>query len=167
LSLHDAVSAIRDLARGLAAMHRRELFHGAITLDAVRIGDGGARLAHLGHGTGGSIRDDLDALGLVAWALVSGEREYGRPRRLSQIRRGVSPELDRLCTMLVDADVNRRPQRAEVILEALDAVPGRRATATGFDGGSERDGRHPLQYRWIAVGMVVLMALLLFAALRG
>ena len=122
-TLATAVAAIRDLTRAVAAMHRREITHGAIDLDAIRIDGDAVRLGGVGLSLGATRRDDLDALGLVAWGLLSGERRPTAGRRLSQLRRGVSPELDALAASLVAPNPADRPQRAEAILDALDAVP--------------------------------------------
>jgi hypothetical protein len=166
LALQEGVSVIRDVARALAAMHRREIAHGAISLEAIRIGDGGTRVGHVGNGLGVSPRHDLDALGEVAWLLLSGQRGPSRPRPLSQLRRGVSPELENLCAMLLAADPVRRPQCAEAVLDALDSIPSRRAGPPGFIDRAERDARRPMHVAWFIVGAAALL-LLVLAALRG
>jgi serine/threonine-protein kinase len=156
LPLAQAVSVIRDLARALAAMHRRDICHGAIDLDVIGIDRHGARLGGVGLSLGASRRDDLDALAEVAWAILSGERRPTAVRTLSQLRRGVSPKLDALCTSLLAPDPNDRPQRAEAILDALDAVP----TARGNPLSSIVDlGGHDTRPRrglgWLMLGAAI------------
>ena len=162
LPLAHGVSAIRDLARAVAASHRQGIVHGAINLDTVRITADGARLGGIGHSMGGSVRGDLDALGEVAWALLSGEVLVPSSRPLSAIRRGVAPSLDALCLTLRAPDPRDRPQRAEAILDALDAVPTRRANplASIVDVGLH-DGRPRRAIAWLVVGAAVLLLLAL------
>lgn len=166
IPLAQAVSVIRELARALAALHRRDIAHGAIDLDVVGIGIGGsgARLGGMGLALGGSPRDDLDALGRVAWALLSGERRPTSIRPLSQLRRGVAPSLDALCASLLAPDPADRPQRAEAILDLLDAVPTRRVGAPGWivDVGM-RDMRSRHGAPWLLLGAAGLVLIILLA----
>jgi serine/threonine protein kinase len=158
LSLTHAVSATRDLARALAAVHRRQLVHGAIGLDSVRITSDGARLGGVGRSLEGSVRGDLDALGEVMWALFSGEVEGGSLQPLSKVRRGVTPTLDALFASMRAPDPRDRPQRAEAILSALDAVPTRRRNplASIVDVGLH-DARPRRAVVWLVVGAAVLL----------
>ena len=160
--LAEGVSAIRDLARALAALHRRGITHGAIDLQTVRIGSAGLRLGGVGQALGGSVRDDLDALGEVAWSLLSGEVERRSARPLSTIRRGVAPSLDALCAHLRAPDPRHRPQRAEAVLDALDAVPTRRSSPLEsiVDVGVH-DVRPPRGVAWLVVGAAILLLLAL------
>jgi hypothetical protein len=162
LALNQAVSMIRDLARALAAMHRRDICHGAIDLDAIGTDGNGARLGGAGLSLGDARREDLDALGLVAWALLSGERRPAAVRPLSVLRRGVSPELDALCASLVAECPAERPQRAEAILDALDAIPTpRRPLASLVDQGWY-DARPRRGLGWLMFGAaLVALAVLL------
>jgi serine/threonine-protein kinase len=162
LPLNQAVSLIRDLTRALAAMHRRDICHGAIDLDAIGIDGNGARLGGVGLSLGGVRREDLDALGLVAWALLSGERRPTAVRPLSALRRGVSPELNTLCASLVAERPADRPQRAEAILDALDAIPTpRRPLASIIDHGWH-DARPRRGLGWLMFGAaLVALAVLL------
>lgn len=164
LPMDRGVSALRDLARALAALHRRGLTHGAISVDTVRIGDEGIRLAGLAQAHGETVRADLDAVDVVSWALLSGDLERRSLRSLSSIRRGVPPSLDALCARLHATDPRDRPQSAGAVLDALDDVPTHR------DGGqlvaivdaSLRDGRPRRATVWLVVGgaIIVLLALL-------
>jgi hypothetical protein len=161
LPLAHGVSVIRDLTRALAAMHRRGITHGAIDLQTIRIGDG-LRICGLGQAVGGSVREDIDALGRVAWSLLSGEPDGDPARPLSAIRRGVAPGLDLLFVALRAPDPHDRPQGAQDILEALDAVPTRRSNslASIVDGGMH-DGRPRRGLVWLVVGGAVLLLLAL------
>jgi hypothetical protein len=162
LPLNQAVSMIRDLARALAAMHRRDVCHGAIDLDTICIDGNGVRLGGVGLSLGGVRREDLDALGLVSWALLSGERRPTAVRPLSVLRRGVSPELDALCASLVAEHPGDRPQRAEAILDALDAIPTpRRPLGSIIDQGWQ-DARPRRGLGWLMFGAaLVALAVLL------
>jgi hypothetical protein len=164
LSLNHAVSAIRDLARALTAMHRCGIVHGAIDLTTVSVGPDGARLGGAALSNGGSLQGDLDDLGLVAWALVSGELHDPSSPSLSAIRRGVPRELDALCTVWLGDNPARRPRRAEAILEVLDAIPTRRLRAPGWIGDVvTQDGRPRPRAGWLLLGAGALVAIVLLA----
>lgn len=162
LPLTHGVSAIRDVARTLAAVHRRGMAHGSVDLETVRITGDGARLSGAGRSLNGSVRGDLDALGGVAWALLSGELQSPSARPLSKIRRGIAPGLDALCVAFRAPDPRDRPQRAEAILAALDSVPSRRPNplATIVDVGLN-DGRPRRAVVWLVVGAALLLLLAL------
>ncbi|MGH7593619.1 MAG: hypothetical protein ACRELE_07195 [Gemmatimonadales bacterium] len=163
--LRQGVSLIRDLARTLAAMHRRNVFHGAIDLDVISIGDRGARLRGTALSLAGTRREDLDALAQVAWALLSGERRPISVRKLSTLRRGVVPGLDVLCASLLAADPADRPQRAEAVLGLLDAVPSPRAGPTSWIvdvGMSDTRSRHGVP--WLLLGAAAAILIILLAA---
>jgi len=167
LSIAHAVSAIRDLARALVAMHRSGAFHGAIGLNTVTIGPDGARLGGFAASQTGSPQDDVDALGLVAWTLLTGELPEPELRPLSQIRRGVPKQLDALCATWLGPNPARRPRRAETILDLLDAIPTPRLRTPGWIGDVvTRDGRPRPDAGWLllAVGALVVIVIL---ALRG
>jgi hypothetical protein len=162
MPLAQAVSAIRDLTRVLAAMHRRDITHGSIDLETVGVDARGTRLGGMGRSLGRSRRDDLDALGLVAWALLSGEPRPTSIRPLSAVRRGVSSNLDVLCAALLAVDSRDRPQRAEAVLDLLDAVPTRRIATPGsvVDGGTHDVRSRPIT-SWLLVGLAVLVLIIL------
>ncbi|MES1260046.1 MAG: hypothetical protein ABUL71_05570 [Gemmatimonadota bacterium] len=158
LSLLLAVSVIRDIARTLVAMHRRGFNHGFINPQTVRISDSGARLGGLGLTIGGSVRGDLDALGVVAWSLLSGESVPSSTQLLSKVRRGVPRSLDALCASFCARNPADRPQRAEDVLDALDAVPIRRSNAfISLVDASMHDGRPQRAFTWLVVGVAILL----------
>ncbi len=165
LPLPHAISALRDLARALTAMHRRSITHGAIDLLTVRITPTGARLGGLGQSLGSSIRADLDALGFVAWALLSGEVEQSALVSLSKIRRGVPAELDALCASFCARHAADRPQRAEEVLEALDTIPTeRRNPLTSIVDAGLHDARPKRALGWVMVGAVILLLVVLLTS---
>jgi hypothetical protein len=160
--LTQGVSAIRDLCRALVALHRRGIAHGSITLDTVRINSDGARLGGISRSLGGSVRSDLDALGDVTWALLTGETNGRSSRPLSKIRGGVAPGLEALCLAFAATDPRHRPQSASAVLEALDSVPTRRARPLSsiVDAGMN-DGRPRRAVVWLVVGAAFLLLLAL------
>ena len=164
LPLAIAVSMIRDLARALTVIHRRGITHGTISLRTVRIGETGARLGGFGETSGGSVRADLDALGFVAWALLSGETAPASAQLLSKMRRGVPAPLDRLCASFCARNAADRPQRAEAILDALDAIPTRRPNPllSIVDSGWH-DVRPSRAMGWLVVGGAIVVVALLLA----
>lgn len=165
LPLAHAVSALRDLARALTAAHRRGITHGAINLETVRITTDGARLSGIGRSMSGSVRGDLDAVGEVAWSLLTGETDSRTSRPLSKIRRGIAPSLEALCVSLRAPDPRHRPQRAEAILDALDAVPTRRSSslASIVDVGLH-DVRPQRAVAWLVVGAALFLVFALLQA---
>jgi hypothetical protein len=121
--IRDGVQAMRALARALTALQRRGLAHGAIALESVRIDGVTAQLSAVGASTTGTVRGDLDALALVAWALLTGEETPPAGAPLSRYRRGVPRELDALFAAMLAERVDKRPADAVAILDALDAIP--------------------------------------------
>jgi hypothetical protein len=162
LPIAQGVSATRDICRALTALHRRGITHGCINLDTVRITADGARLGGVGRSLRGSVRSDLDAVGIVAWALLSGELDGRSSRPLSKIRRGIAPSLDALAVAFSAADPRHRPQSAGAILEVLDMMPTRRATPLSsiVDAGMN-DGRPRRAVVWLVVGAALLLLLAL------
>lgn len=164
LPISRGVSALRDLARALAALHRRGLTHGAISIDSVRLGDAGLRLGSLAQAHGEPVRADLDAVDAIGWALFTGELERRSTRLLSSLRRGVPPSLDALCARMHAADPRDRPQSAGAILDALDEVPTHRDSGQlgAIVDASLHDGRPRRAVVWLVVGgaIIVLFALL-------
>ena len=165
LPLPLAVAVIRDLARALAAIHRRGITHGAINLRTVRIGDAGARLTGFGDALGESVRSDLDALGFVAWALLTGEADQSSAHLLSRVRRGVPPALDTLCASFCARNPADRPQRAEAVLAALDAIPTRhRNPLTSIVDGDWHDVRPQRALGWLVVGAAIIVLAVLLSS---
>ena len=68
LPVHDTVRLLRDGARALSALHRRGLYHGALDASVVTFDTAGLRIFGLGRSQGGSVADDLRALGAMAVA---------------------------------------------------------------------------------------------------
>ncbi len=160
--LTQGVSAIRDLCRALVALHRRGIAHGSITLDTVRINSDGARLGGTSQSLDGSVRTDLDALGDVTWALLTGETNGRSVRPLSKVRGRVAPGLEALCAAFAAPDPRQRPQSASAILEVLDSVPTRRTSSlSSFVDAGMNDGRPRRAVVWLVVGAALLLLLAL------
>ena len=164
LSIGDAVAVIRDVARAVAAMHRRGIWHGAIGPDVIDWTTDGARLGGVGLSLGSSRRDDLDALGRVAWTLFSGDRCRGAVQPLSKLRRGVSPELDALCFSLLAPTSADRPASAEEILDTLDAVPTLRRNSLTSLVDQGWDARPPRRLGWLMLGAAMAGLAILLAS---
>ena len=165
IAVRQGVSALRAMARALVTMHRRGVVHGAIDLDTVRLVGGGTMLHGAATSHEATVRDDLDAVGTVIWTLLAGEAPAGSPPSLSDIRRGVPHALDALCAALVAPSPERRPQHAEAILTALDAIPTRRWSPLSsiVDAGTH-DAR-PRRRRGWAVAAAALLALVALLAI--
>ncbi|MGH7522995.1 MAG: hypothetical protein ACREK8_01685 [Gemmatimonadales bacterium] len=163
LPIAEAVAVIRDLTRAVAAMHRRGIWHGAIDLDVIDHAPDGARLGGVGLSLGASRRDDLDALGRVAWALLSGDRRPAAVQPLSRLRRGVPPELDGLCVSFLAPVLADRPASAESILEALDAVPTSRRNPLTSLVDPDWDVRPTRRVGWLMLGVAMAGLAILFA----
>lgn len=164
LSITEGVSIVRDVTRALAAMHRHGMTHGAVSIDTVRLDGGCVRLVAAGPAHDATVRNDLDALAGFAWAVFTGELEPRPAGRLSSLRRSAPPALDALCAAMLAPTPAHRPQNAEAVLAALDAVPSRRrgALPTMIDAGRS-DGRPRRHAPWL----VVAAALLLLAMFLG
>lgn len=139
---HDVVRLLRDVARALAAMHRRGVCHGALDADAITLRGDGVQLYHLGRRLGGTVAGDLAALGALARNAVTADPSRGGPQRV------IPDAMHELLDRLNDADTTRRPTSADQLLSALDVFPG---TDTGsadtlFDS-SGRGAREPGQRR--------------------
>ncbi len=124
LPLRDGIGVMRELARVLAAVHRRGLTHGAIDPEYVWIEGDQVRISGTGLVSNGTARDDLDQLAQLVWLMFTGAPAGMPPGPLSRRRRGVPAELDQLLMSMLAADPADRPARAETILGALDALPG-------------------------------------------
>jgi hypothetical protein len=162
LPIRDGIRILRDLARALAVMHRRGLAHGAVTAESVWLTTPETRLASLGVSVSGTPRDDLDALARTTWALLAGDAAATPGVLLSRHRRGVPAELDSLLAAMLAAAPDRRPQRAEVILDVLDALPAPRPPGLGrlFEGAGS--GVRPrrtglLLIALLAAGLLILL----------
>jgi serine/threonine-protein kinase len=110
--------------------------------------------------TVGSSRADLYALGVIAYEMLAGEPLFAgvttpqrliaahlteRPRSLATLRSDVSPELSALVARLLEKEPDARPQTADEVLRALDAIPVARVDAptTSTD---RRDAPAPAAY---------------------
>ncbi|MBA2292724.1 MAG: hypothetical protein H0W15_09765 [Gemmatimonadales bacterium] len=162
LPVHEAIAVLRDLARALASLHRRDLTHGVLDLDAIYLTDGGAVLSGVDTSGTGTVRGDLDALGRVGYALFAGDLPADVPLPLSRHRRALPPELHHLIDSMVDPDVTRRPARAEDVLGALDAVRARHPMLIpSFLDGADHGARLPQS---VSSRILVAVAAILLAA---
>jgi hypothetical protein len=148
LSLREVTQLLRDIARALVAMHRRDLAHGALTTATVQLDSRGTVLTGLGLSAEGSPEGDLLALGALAWEMITGESfTAASGRALRELRPSAPPELERLVLGLVGDSGAPSPNRAEELLARLDRFPplAPEAITDFLDGvrGGGRTGRRP------------------------
>lgn len=172
MPLRDGIAALRDVTRALVTLHRAGMPHGAIDLDTLYLTPDGARLGGLGLVTGGSVRDDLSAIGTVAWACFTGDLPDGAGTSLAHRRRGVPVALDALLASLLASEPASRPVNAEAVLLALDGFPTPRTSPLDqLLDGAGRGGRIPrvreLVFALGLVGLGVLITTLLLPRLLG
>ena len=164
-TVRETVVLLRELARGLATLHRRGLAHGALSIDTVHLTPAGVVVSGLGTSTHGSPAADLMALGQIGYAMLAGELPGDPASPLSARRRAVPAELQRVIDSLLHHDAARRPTRAESVLNALDLVHARRPVAVpSFLDGAGRGARFPhaasIRVAVAAIG-ILLVAILL------
>lgn len=160
LPVHDTVRLLRDGARALAALHRRGLHHGALDASVVTFDTAGLRIFGLGRTQGGSVSDDLHALGSLAQRALHGEAETGNGRHR---RHAVPEQLEQLLLGMTNEDPGQRPANADTVLTALDwfPSPGQSAHRTLLDGASR--GARPAGHRHAAM-LLAVAAVVLFLA---
>jgi hypothetical protein len=148
LPVHDTVRLLRDGARALAALHRRGLHHGALDASVVTFDTAGLRVFGLGRARGGSVAEDLRALGELAQQALEGEPAEGHAGR----RRHALPEqLEQLLASLTDEESARRPANADAVLSALDWFPSpEQASHRSLLDGTSR-GARPAGHRQAAM----------------
>jgi serine/threonine protein kinase len=163
--VREAVRVVRDVARALAAMHRRGLAHGALGPDTVLLTPEGTRIVGLALSDGGSAGDDLDGLAEIARSLF-----YGTHPGSGALRRHLPPEIAALLKSMAADDPARRPQRAEAVLGVLDTFPVEQSSALGalIDSAGRGARSRPMHTTFgvlILVG-VILLVLAFLAAQR-
>jgi|CXWL01.1.fsa_nt_gi serine/threonine-protein kinase len=165
LPLREAITILREVARALAALHRRELTHGRIWAGTVMLDRRGTVLTSFGLVADASPKDDLHALGALAWEMLVGlppRTSGGFPLRT--YRPSAPAALERLVGGLLSPDGDPRPGRAEDVLDILDHFPPLTPApiADFLDGVAAGGGRRSRRRRGI---MVTLGSLL--GRLRG
>jgi hypothetical protein len=123
LSVPVAVRVLREVARGLAGLHRHNLAHGALTADAVTVQQEVVTLYHLASRHDGSTAEDLMALGRLGRELLTGPEGAQDVTPLRELRPTVPEELDQLIAGLTNPGAKTGPASAAEVLEALDALP--------------------------------------------
>lgn len=158
LTVRDGLRTLREITRAVASLHRAGLAHGSLDLTNVHFSGGDVKVAGLGTEVDGDPADDLAALGVIAWALFTGDLPDHTSCNLSERRRGIPAELNRLVASMLAPDPALRPGRAETILAALDSFPTTpSAQISDFLEGAGRGARPPRSRE--AVLMVLLLAL--------
>lgn len=167
VSVQEAVRVLRESARALSALHRGGMTHGALDAGAVECGATVA-LHRLGHADGGTMTDDLHALGRLGWLALIGRPWQVGDRSPRARRDSVPTELDLIIAGLLDPDAASRTASAEVVLEQLDWFPDHRPTPLrALIDGAGRGARLPHERRAAIALAAVGVALLFFWLLAG
>jgi hypothetical protein len=118
----------------------------------------GLRIFGLGRTQGGSVTDDLHALGSLAQRALHGEGELGNGRHR---RHAVPEQLEQLLLGMTNEDPGQRPPNADTVLTALDwfPSPGQPAHRTLLDGAGR--GARPAGHRHAAM-LLAVAAVVLF-----
>ncbi|MDX2262592.1 MAG: hypothetical protein SFU84_12945 [Gemmatimonadales bacterium] len=163
LSLREATAVLREVARALTALHRRDLAHGALSAATVMIDRRGTVLAGFGLTADGTAADDLLALGALAWEMLVGTPPAGRGVLALRIHRPSAPsEMESLVAGLLGQPGAPRFTKAEDVLAVLDGFPplAPDAIADFLDGvgaGSQVGRRRgPGATRWLGTFGVFL-----------
>lgn len=163
LSVQDTVRLLRDLARALAVMHRRNLSHGALTTDTVVLAANGAVLHALGRTVTFEPRRDLAGLGTIAVAALGGRSGAVDTAELLRRRPSIPKALAQLLDRLQEAASARVLPTAAEVLEQLDEYPTTRGDAEhGILDGVTRGARAPGQ-RHMAMLLAVTAVLMMLA----
>jgi len=163
LSVHDTIRLLRDLARALAALHRRQIGHGALTAETATLGRDGATLHGLGRGVAFSPAADLSALGRLGVLALLGRQPTDGTAELVRQRPAVPATLVQLLDTMLRCESARTPLTADAVLESLDEFPARRSLGSrGIVEGISRGARLPGQRR-VAMLLAVLAIGLLVA----
>lgn len=168
LSVQDTVRLLRDLARALAVMHRRNLSHGALTTDTVVLAANGAVLHALGRTVAFEPRRDLAALGTIGTTALAGRSGAVDTAELLRRRPSIPKALARLLDRLQGAGSSRVPPSAAEVLEELDEFPATRSDQeAGILDGVARGARVPGQRRMaMLLAVTAVLMLLAWIALR-
>ncbi|WP_017578519.1 PASTA domain-containing protein [Nocardiopsis kunsanensis] len=126
-----ALSVVADVLQGLAAMHRADLLHGAISTDRIVLDDNG-RVRLTGFplffdtetGQEPDARSDVHDMGAVLYTLMTGSEpeDDTRPLRPSAAVPEIPPDLDMLVFNATEPDPRHRPRDAGQYLAMVDQV---------------------------------------------
>jgi serine/threonine-protein kinase len=145
---------------GVARALEHTSLSGRLTSTGLGLGTPGYMAPEQFGGETVDARADLYALGVIAYEMLAGEPLFAgvttpqrliaahlteRPRSLATLRSDVSPELSALVARLLEKEPDARPQTADEVLRALDAIPVARVDAptTSTD---RRDAPAPAAY---------------------
>lgn len=166
LSVADAVRHLREIARGLVAMHRRGVAHGALGVDTVHMSPDATVVSGMGAALASEPEQDLRAFGRLAWTILTGAEPAGAPRPISRVRAGIPTDVASALDRLLAPETAPRTLRAEAVLEAFDAYPTpHESPLAGLldrAGRGARDRRNRAVMIGVAVvGLAVLVGFLL------
>ena len=166
LAVEEVVRLMRESARALAGLHRRNLTHGALTPSALCATPEQVAVNRLGTGFNGTVDGDLSALGEVAQLALIGAAVGDEARGLREIRPSVPEALEALISNLTTLDSPDRPKSAAAVLTALDAFAGPSPARSGGamevaeGGGRSHTQTENLKFV-LGVGLAVLVVWML------
>lgn len=162
----DVVRVLRDVARGLAGLHRHNLAHGAVGPDAVTLNGEVVTLGRLASRHSGTPADDLAALGRLGWAMLAGPETTPAVDTLRGLRPTVPEELEAVLMALLHPVPDAGPPSAAAILESLDVLPVSGPSLLGAlmdtaGRGSRVPGRRRAALMLAGIGLLAAMIWLL------
>lgn len=158
----DVVRVLREVARGLVGLHRRNLAHGVVGPDAVTLGADGVSLGRLASRHQGSADGDLMALGRLGWAMLVGPEIEPEVGTLRGLRPTVPEELEVVLSSLMKPVPALGLPSAASLLDSLDALPALdtgRHSAIGEGTGRGARAPVPRQATLLVVGLALLLLL--------
>ncbi len=159
LSTNQTVGLLRDVARALAALHRRGVAHGALTLGSITIEGQGVILHHLGRTASTDVGGDWRTLGVMLQEIISQSRSGRR-----QLPQGIVDLVARMTT----AGTTGPLLSANEILGVLDRFPSSGTTSEfALVDGVGRGNRDHSERRTLLLAALAGVLVVLWFLLRG
>ncbi len=158
-STNQTIGLLRDVARALAALHRRGVAHGALTLGSISLEGQAVTLHHLGRTASSDFGGDWRALGVMVQEIISHSRAGGR-----QLPQGIVDLVARMST----AGTTGPLLTANEILGVLDRFPSSSITSElVLVDGVGRGNRDHLERRTLLLAALAGGLVVLWFLLRG